>query len=39
VHPDDEVRARHEQRRDDHVRYRRELLGWAIFVGRKPVLD
>ncbi len=43
--PDDErageIRERHARRRDDHFRYRRELLGWAIFVGRKPgqVLD
>jgi hypothetical protein len=29
------VRSTHEQRRSDQVRYRRALLGWAIFVGRK----
>lgn len=34
-HPDEELRARHEQRRDDYLRTRRPLLGWAIFVGRK----
>ena len=35
-HPDAELRARHEQRRGDYLRSRRALLGWAIFVGRKP---
>src|SRR5262245_21407099 len=29
------VRSRHEERRSDHIRWRRTLLGWAIFVGRK----
>jgi SAM-dependent methyltransferase len=31
----DEVRSRHERRREDHLSYERALLGWAIFVGRK----
>jgi len=31
----DAVRSTHERRRSDHLRYRRALLGWAIFVGRK----
>jgi SAM-dependent methyltransferase len=39
-HPDDadaaEIRALHERRRRVHFAYRRALLGWAIFVGRKP---
>ena len=34
--PDEAIGARHEQRRDDYLRRRRPLLGWAIFVGRKP---
>jgi SAM-dependent methyltransferase len=35
-HPDaDELRAGHERRRDTYLAYQRELLGWAIFVGRK----
>ena len=35
-HPDDdELRASHEHRRDTYLTYQRELLGWAIFVGRK----
>jgi SAM-dependent methyltransferase len=29
------IRARHEQRRRDHLRFERALFGWAIFVGRK----
>ena len=33
--PDDELRAQHERRRSHYLRVRRELLGWAIFVGRK----
>jgi SAM-dependent methyltransferase len=37
--PDDQLRAQHERRRDDYLRHGRDLLGWAIFVGRKPVLD
>jgi SAM-dependent methyltransferase len=35
-HPDDGIRRRHEQRRSDYLRYQRALLGWAIFVGRRP---
>jgi SAM-dependent methyltransferase len=31
-----EFRARHEQGREAYLRYQRELLGWAVFVGRKP---
>ncbi len=31
----DAVRSLHERRRSDQVHYRRALLGWAIFVGRK----
>jgi hypothetical protein len=31
-----ETRALHERRRRVHFAYRRALLGWAIFVGRKP---
>jgi cyclopropane fatty-acyl-phospholipid synthase-like methyltransferase len=31
-----EIRALHERRRRVHFAYRRALLGWAIFVGRKP---
>ncbi|MGE5274673.1 MAG: SAM-dependent methyltransferase [Verrucomicrobiota bacterium] len=34
-HPDPEIRAEHERRCSDYLRYRRSLLGWAIFVGRK----
>lgn len=34
-HPDEELRTLHVQRRADHLRSRRALLGWAIFVGRK----
>jgi SAM-dependent methyltransferase len=30
-----EIRARHDRRRSDYVRFHRELRGWAIFVGRK----
>ena len=30
-----EIRDRHERARDDYLRFERELLGWAIFVGRK----
>lgn len=32
----DEIRARLEDERDGYVRTERALLGWAIFVGRKP---
>jgi SAM-dependent methyltransferase len=31
-----EIRERHEQARDDYLGFQRELLGWAIFVARKP---
>jgi SAM-dependent methyltransferase len=35
-HPEREgIRAQHERFRADYFRYRRALLGWAIFVGRK----
>jgi hypothetical protein len=38
-HPDDPdaagIRRRHEQVRADYLRWRRELFGWAIFVGRR----
>ena len=35
-HPEaEDVRAHHEQRRADQLRYRRALLGWAVFVGRR----
>ena len=33
--PDDEFRAKHTGYRRAYLRYERELLGWAIFVGRK----
>jgi SAM-dependent methyltransferase len=33
--PDDEFRAQHTGYRRAYLRYERELLGWAIFVGRK----
>jgi SAM-dependent methyltransferase len=40
AHPDDpdapEFRAQHERYRSDYFAFKRELLGWAIFVGRKP---
>jgi len=36
THPDDELRTEHVRRRDEYVDVRRPLLGWAIFVGRKP---
>jgi len=29
-----EIRERHERARDDYLRFERELLGWAIFVGK-----
>lgn len=32
----DEIRSRHMRRRDDYFEVTRRLLGWAIFVGRKP---
>jgi len=31
-----EFRERGRQQRDRHLRWRRELMGWAIFVGRVP---
>ena len=31
-----DIRERHEQARDDYLSFQRELLGWAIFVARKP---
>ena len=31
----DATRSLHERRRSDQIRWRRTLLGWAIFVGRK----
>jgi SAM-dependent methyltransferase len=34
--PDEELRSRLRQRRARHLGSRRSLLGWAIFVGRKP---
>jgi SAM-dependent methyltransferase len=30
-----EIRRRHERHKRDYLRYRRDYLGWAIFVGRK----
>ena len=33
----DEVREQHSRRRSDYFRFERALLGWAIFVGRKPL--
>jgi methyltransferase family protein len=35
-HDDPEIRARHEHERDAYLRWQRDLLGWAIFVGRRP---
>jgi SAM-dependent methyltransferase len=35
AHRDAETRERHERHRTNHLAFRRELLGWAIFVGRK----
>jgi hypothetical protein len=35
-HPDaDDIRTRHNRYRSDYFRFKRALLGWAIFVGRK----
>ena len=31
-----DIRARHEQHKRTYLRHGRELVGWAIFVGRKP---
>ena len=40
ANPDDpdaaSIRARHEHARDEYLRFERALLGWAIFVARKP---
>ena len=40
ANPDDpdvsEIRARHERHKRTYLRHGRELVGWAIFVGRKP---
>jgi ubiquinone/menaquinone biosynthesis C-methylase UbiE len=33
---DAEIGERHERARADYLRYERRLLGWGIFVGRKP---
>jgi SAM-dependent methyltransferase len=30
------IRSRYEQQRDEFLAYERDLLGWAIFAGRKP---
>jgi SAM-dependent methyltransferase len=35
VRQDEEIHERHERHRANHLGFRRELLGWAIFVGRK----
>jgi len=32
----EEIRARSRRDREDYLRWQRDLLGWAIFVGRKP---
>ena len=35
--PDGEqIRARHEHAKGAYLRFRRDLLGWAILVGAKP---
>ena len=31
----DDIRTEHERRRREHLTYRRDQLGWAIFVGCK----
>ena len=36
ANPDDDLRSQHERFRGDYLRGKRDLLGWAIFVGRKP---
>jgi SAM-dependent methyltransferase len=40
AHPRDpdasQIRERHVRARDDYLSFQRELLGWAIFVARKP---
>jgi SAM-dependent methyltransferase len=33
-HPDAEIQTGHERSRSDYLRFRRALLGWAVFVGR-----
>jgi SAM-dependent methyltransferase len=33
---DPEIRSRHERSREEYLQYQRRLLGWGIFVGRKP---
>jgi SAM-dependent methyltransferase len=32
----DDIRAQHERRRREHLTFRRDQLGWAIFVGMTP---
>jgi cyclopropane fatty-acyl-phospholipid synthase-like methyltransferase len=32
----DDIRGRHERQKRTYLRYGRELLGWAIFIGWKP---
>jgi SAM-dependent methyltransferase len=32
----EDMRATHERSRSDYFRFQRALLGWAIFIGRKP---
>jgi SAM-dependent methyltransferase len=34
--PDEDFRAEHERRRSEYIAHKRELRGWAIFVGRRP---
>jgi hypothetical protein len=35
-HPDaGDIRVQHDRYRSDYFRFKRALLGWAIFVGRK----
>jgi SAM-dependent methyltransferase len=31
------IRERHERARDNYLAYQRELLGWGIFAGRRPL--
>ena len=31
-----DIRARHDRYKRTYLRHGRELVGWAIFVGRKP---
>lgn len=35
-HDDPELRDRHELERDKYLRWQRDLMGWAMFVARKP---